>query len=154
MDNNDVFRRIRYIFDYNDSEMIELFELADLKVSRAEVISWLKQEDNKSFVELPDNKLAVFLNGLIIKKRGRRDGPKPIPETRLTNNIILRKLKIALDLKTDDILKMLILMDKRISEHELSAFLRNPKHRKYRECNDQYLRNFMNSITPVERQKS
>ncbi len=153
MDNNDVIRKIRYIFDYNDSKMIELFGLADLKVSRSDISNWLKPESDRAFVELTDNKLAVFLNGLIIEKRGEREGPQPVPEDRLNNNIILRKLKIALDLKTDDILKMFILIDKRISENELSAFFRNPKHRKYRVCNDQYLRNFLNSITPVSRQK-
>ena len=153
MENNDVIRKIRYIFDYNDSKMIELFGLADMKVSRSDISNWLKPDDDKAFVELTDNKLATFLNGLIIEKRGKREGPQPIPEEILTNNIILKKLKIALDLKTDDILKMFILMDRRISEHELSAFFRNPNHRKYRVCNDQYLRNFLNSITPVPRQK-
>ena len=154
MNNNDVIRKIRYIFDYNDSKMIDLFGLIDMKVSRSEISNWLKADDDKAFVELTDNKLATFLNGFIIEKRGRKEGPQPIPEETLTNNIILKKLKIALDLKSDDILKMFILMDRRISEHELSAFFRNPKHRKYRECNDQYLRNFLNSITPVERQKN
>lgn len=153
MDNNDVIRRIRYIFDYNDSKMIELFGLADLKVSRSDISNWLKQESDKAFMELTDNQLAVFLNGLIIEKRGEREGLQPVPEKTLTNNIILKKLRIALDLKTDDILKMFILMDKRISENELSAFFRNPNQRKYRVCNDQYLRNFLNSITPVPRQK-
>ena len=151
MDNNDVFRKIRYIFDYNDSKMIELFGLADLKVTRSEVSNWLKQDEDKAFVALPDKKLATFLNGFIIEKRGKREGPQPIPEDQISNNIILKKLKIALDLKTDDILKMFILMDRRISEHELSAFFRNPKHRKYRPCNDQYLRNFLNAIPIVKR---
>jgi uncharacterized protein YehS (DUF1456 family) len=95
---------------------------------------------------LSDNKLATFLNGFIIEKRGKREGPQPIAEDILNNNIILRKIKIALDFKTDDVLKMFILADKRISEGELSALFRNPKHRKYRVCNDQYLRNFLLGI--------
>ncbi len=146
MDNNDVLRKIRYIFDYNDAKMIELFGFAGLKVNRSDVSNWLKQESDQSFVELSDNKLATFLNGFIIEKRGKREGPQPIAEDILNNNIILRKIKIALDFKTDDILKMFILADKRISESELSALFRNPKHRKYRVCNDQYLRNFLLGI--------
>ena len=66
MDNNDVFRRIRYIFDYNDAKMIELFGKADLKVTRSEVSNWLKGEDDKAFKLMTDNQLAFFLNGLII----------------------------------------------------------------------------------------
>ncbi len=146
MDNNDIFRRIRYIFDYDDSKMIELFELASQRVRRTEVCNWLKKEDDPGYQELTDKQLAIFLNGLIIDKRGKREGPQPVPENQLTNNIILRKLKIALDLTTDDILILFMEIDKRISEHELSAFLRNPIHKKYRPCNDQYLRNFLNGL--------
>lgn len=146
MDNNDVIRKIRYIFDYNDSKMIEIFELASLKVNRSDISNWLKKDSDPAFVELSDNKLAIFLNGLIIEKRGKREGPQPIPEKQLNNNIIFRKVKIAMDLKSDDILEMFKSINKSISEHELSAFLRNPNHRKYRECNDQYLRNFLSGI--------
>lgn len=146
MTNNDILRRIRYIFDYNDFKMIELFQLANLKVTRAEVSDWLKKDTEPTFKELPDVKLAIFLNGLIIEKRGKKDGKIPIPENHMNNNIILRKLKIALDLKSDEIADMFSSIDKRISEHELNAFLRNPKQSKYRPCNDQYLRNFLEAI--------
>ncbi len=146
MDNNDVLRKIRYIFDYNDAKMIELFEFGGLKVSRSDVSNWLKKETDPAFMVLPDKKLATFLNGFIIEKRGKREGPQPIAEEILNNNIILRKIKIAMNFTTDDILKMFILADKRISESELGALFRNPKHRKYRACNDQYLRNFLLGI--------
>lgn len=146
MINNDIFRRLRFILNINDSKMIELFELANHKVERYEVSNWLKKEDDSSYREMTDNKLAIFLNGLIIHKRGKRDGEPPIHENRLSNNIILKKLKIAFDLKTDDILEMLKSIDKPIGEHELSSFFRNPNHSKFRLCNDQYLRNFLNAM--------
>ena len=146
MTNNDILRRIRYTFDFHDSKMIELFALADHQVNRAEISDWLKKEDDPAFHELTDRMLALFLNGLIIDRRGRREGPPPIAEDRLNNNIILRKLKVALNLKTDDILAMFELIDKKISAHEISAFLRNPKQRQYRACNDQYLRNFLSGM--------
>ena len=146
MDNNDVLRRIRFTFDFNDSKMIELFELGNREVTRAEISDWLKKKDDPDFKSLNDQMLAVFLNGLIVEKRGKREGPVPIPEKELNNNILLKKLKIALNLRTDDIVYMFRVIDKKISEHELSAFLRNPKQDKYRECNDQYLRNFLNAL--------
>ena len=146
MDNNDVLRKVRYIFDYNDSKMIEIFGQGDLQINRSELSNWLKKDSDPTFVELSDFYLATFLNGFIIEKRGKREGPPPIPEKRLNNNIIFRKLKIALDLKSDDILDLFESIEKRISEHEISAFLRNPNHKKYRECNDQYLRNLMSGI--------
>jgi len=126
--------------------MIELFELGNREVNRAEISDWLKKDNDPDFQSLNDQMFATFLNGLIIEKRGKREGPEAIPERVLNNNIILKKLKIALNLRTDDIVYMFRVIDKKISEHELSAFLRNPKQDKYRVCNDQYLRNFLNAL--------
>ena len=146
MDNNDILRRIRYALDFNDIKMIELFKLGNQKVNRAEISDWLKKEDDPNMQLLNDQMLAVFLNGLIIDKRGKREGPEPIPEKILNNNLVLKKLKIAFNLRTDDIVEMFKQVEKKISEHELSAFFRNPKQDKYRVCNDQYFRNFLSAI--------
>jgi len=146
MNNNDILRRIRYTFDFNDSKMIALFGLAGHRVTRAEVSDWLKKDDDPSFQKCLDRQLALFLNGLIIDRRGRREGPQPKPERHLTNNMIFMKLKIALDLKADDILEILALTGVRISKHELSAFFRKPGHKHYRDCNYQMLRNFLTGV--------
>ncbi len=146
MTNNDILRRIRYIFDLSDSKMIDVFGLADLQVTRSQISDWLKKEDDPAFQECSDALLAVFLNGLINDKRGKKEGPKPSPEQVLTNNIIFRKLRIALDLKTDDIIEIMGLTDVRISKHELSAFFRKPDNRHYRGCKDQVLRNFLKGV--------
>ena len=146
MTNNDILRRIRYLFDFSDLKMIALFKLANYDVQKAEVCDWLKKEGDPSLIEITDKELAIFLNGLIIEKRGKREGPQPEPEDPLSNNMILRKLKIALDLKSDDILDLFALIDKKISKHELSAFFRNPNNKSYQECMDQYLRNFLNAL--------
>jgi uncharacterized protein YehS (DUF1456 family) len=144
--NNDVLRRIRYAFDFNDSKMIALFGLADHLVTRAQISDWLKKDDDPAFQQCSDTQLAIFLNGLINDKRGKKEGPQPDPEQRLTNNIIFKKLRIALNLKTEDILEILGLAGVRISEHELSAFFRRPDHKHYRECKDQILRNFLKGV--------
>ena len=146
MTNNDVLRRIRYLFDFNDLKIIALFKLANYDVKKADVRDWLKKKDDPLLKELKDKELAIFLNGLIIETRGRREGPQPEPEDRLNNNIILRKLKIALDLKADDILDLFALTDVKLSKHELSAFFRKPNHNSYRPCMDQYLRNFLTAL--------
>jgi len=86
------------------------------------------------------------LNGLIVDKRGKKEGPQSVPEKQLNNNNILRKFKIALNLKDDDILEMLKLADFEISKHELSAFFRKPGQSQYRECKDQILRNFLQGM--------
>ena len=146
MTNNDILRRVRYLFYYSDIKMVELFKLADCDVTKLKVGLWLKKDDEPTSVEISDKELATFLNGLIIEKRGKREGPQPKPEEHLSNNMILRKLKIALDLKTDDILDLYASIDKGISKTELSDFFRNPGHKLYRQCGDQYLRNFLNAL--------
>lgn len=146
MTNNDILRRIRYVFDFNDSKMIALFGLADHQVTRGEVSDWLKKEEDPAYQECSDNQLAIFLNGLIIDQRGKKDGPQPEPERRLTNNIIFKKLKIAFNLKDDDILSLMSSVGMHISKHELSALFRKPGHKHYRVCKDQILRNFLKGV--------
>ena len=146
MTNNDILRRVRYTFDYSDAKMIAIFKLVNHELSRADLSDWLKREDDPLLIEMTDKELATFLNGLIIEKRGKREGPLPVAENPLSNNMILKKLKIAMDLKSDDILDMLDKIDKKISKHELSAFFRNPDHKSYREFLDQYLRYFLNAL--------
>ena len=146
MTNNDVLRRLRYAFDFEDSKMIALFGLADKKVTRAQVSDWLKKDEDPEIQELEDIELAMFLNGLIIDRRGKKDGPQIEPEKRINNNIILRKLKIALDLQAEDILEILVLKDMKISKHELSAFFRKPDNRHFRNCKAQILRNFIEGV--------
>ena len=143
---NDILRRIRYAFDFDDSKMIALFGSADYQVTRAQISDWLKKDDDPAFQELSDTQLAIFLNGLINHKRGKKEGPQPVPETRLTNNMIFMKLKIALNLKAEDVLGILALAGLRISKHELSAFFRKPDNKHYRECKDQILRNFLKGL--------
>ena len=146
MTNNDILRRLRYTFDFNDSKMVSLFDLAGLKVSQEQIINWLRKEDDPEYQNCADTKLAIFLNGLIIDKRGKRDGPQPVPEKSINNNIIFMKLKIALNLKAEDVLEIMALADLRVSKHELSAFFRRPDHKHFRACKDQILRNFLKGV--------
>jgi uncharacterized protein YehS (DUF1456 family) len=146
MTNNDILRRVRYIFDFNDNKMIAIFALADFKVTREQTSCWLKKEDDKDYKELPDTELAIFLNGLINEKRGKKEGLQHEPEKRLTHNLVFMKLKIALNLKAEDVLEIMGLADFKMSKHELSAFFRKPGHKHYRVCKDQILRNFLKGL--------
>ena len=146
MTNNDILRRIRYTFNFDDTKMIAIFGLAGLDVTRAEISDWLKKEEDPDYQKCNDVTLASFLNGLIIDKRGKKDGPQPEPETSLTNNIIFRKLRIALNLQADEVLMLIKRADFSMSKHELSAFFRKPDHKHYRKCKDQVLRYFLKGV--------
>jgi len=153
MTNNDILRRIRYIFDFNDERMISIFSLAEHQVTREQISAWLKKDDDPAYQGCSDIVMAKFLNGLIIDKRGKKEGAQPEPEKRLTNNIIFMKLKIALNMRTEDVFEILELVDFKMSKHEFSAFFRKPGHKHYRECKDQVLRNFLKGLQLKYRSK-
>lgn len=146
LDNNDILRRIRYIFDLSDTKMMAAFSATGYKVTRAQISDWLKKDDDAAFKACDDKQLAIFLNGFITMMRGQKDGEQPVPESRLNNNLVFRKLKIALNLKDDDVLHLLDRAGFRLSKHELSAFFRKPEHKHYRPCKDQVLRNFLQGL--------
>ncbi len=151
MTNNDILRRLRYTFDFSDSQMMRIFSQANHTVTRTQVSAWLKKDDDPGYQACRDVELAIFLNGLINEMRGKREGPQAEPEKRLNNNIIFRKLKIALNLQSDAILAVLALAGQRMSQHELSAFFRKPEHKHYRLCKDQVLRNFLKGLQLKEK---
>jgi len=151
---NEVFRQLRFIFNWSEADIVEIFKLVDAIENEVTIQTWLHKPEHESFIKMKDVEFATFLNGFIIAQRGKREGPSPKPETLLNNNIILRKLKIALKLKDTDILDLFHSVDLRLSKHELSAFFRNPKQAQYRECQDQFLRNFLFGLKKKYRPES
>jgi uncharacterized protein YehS (DUF1456 family) len=146
MTNNDILRRLRYTFELNDTQMMEIFALADTEITRAQLSDWLKKDDDPEYKPLYDPDFSVFLTGFINLKRGKKEGEQAKIEKKLNNNIVFRKLRIALSLKDEEIVDILELVNFRISKHELSAFFRNPTQNQYRPCKDQILRNFVHGL--------
>lgn len=150
MTNNDILRSLRYTLNINDSTMIEIFKLADHEIEQSNLTSFLKKEDEEGFVNCGDAVLGYFLDGLILHKRGRKEikpGETRKSDSRLTNNTILKKLRIALELKEDDMLGILKLANVDISKSELTALFRKEGHKNYKECGDQFLRKFLKGLS-------
>ncbi|BCB25206.1 hypothetical protein SKTS_00920 [Sulfurimicrobium lacus] len=149
MINNDVLRSIRYALDLSDAQVVAMIKLAERDVESADVASFLKKEDEEGFVECADDVLSAFLDGLIVHRRGKME-PRPEtdkkPERRLTNNAILKKLRVAFELKEEDMHKVLELAGFGVSKPELSALFRQKGHKNYRACGDQLLRNFLKGL--------
>jgi uncharacterized protein YehS (DUF1456 family) len=149
MNNNDILRRVRYALDISNPGMIDIFKLSGCNLELPTLLKLLKKEEEDEFISCSNPMLSFFLDGLIIHKRGRRDGDsgQPKPDASLNNNAILKKLRIALDLKEEDMLAVLKLGGMAVSKSELSALFRNKGHKHYKECGDQFLRNFLNGLT-------
>jgi uncharacterized protein YehS (DUF1456 family) len=144
--NNDILRRLRYTFNLTDTAVVDIFAAAEATVTTEQVIAWLTKEGEQEFVKISDTEFATFLNGFINTKRGKREGAQPIPESKLNNNIIFMKLRIALNMKAEDVIATLALVDFDLSKHELSAFSRKVDNKHYRVCNDQILRLFLTAV--------
>lgn len=123
--------------------MSGIFKKVGIEVPDTTIKAWLQKEDDAEYLSMEDVELAQFLNGFIMEKRGPKGDSIPHAEEKLSNNIILRKLKIALNLKDDDMIELFQLADLRVSKPELSSFFRKVDHKHYRECKNQFLRNFL-----------
>ena len=167
MDNNDILIRLRYALDIKNKDMVEIFKLGDIELTKEEVLQVLTKskddfydeddnfeeaEANEEHIKCDNIMLESFLNGLIIFKRGKQD-PKPgqperpaYSKNERVNNILLKKVKIALSLTSEDMLEILETSGVFITKGELSAFLRKEGHKNYKECGDQNARNFLRGL--------
>lgn len=158
MNNNDILIRLRYALDLKNTDMVDIFKLGGVEVTKEDVLLLLTKsndDDNEAENELQmkctNNMLDSFLNGLIIYKRGKQE-PKPgqpqgpAVSNESVNNLLLKKVKIALALTSEDMLDILEEAGVIISKGELSAVLRKEGHKNYKPCLDRYARNFLKGL--------
>jgi uncharacterized protein YehS (DUF1456 family) len=175
MNNNDILIRLRYALDIKDTDMIEIFKLGGITVTKEELQRMLLKPKNSSSIDLDEDEFIAaddmkkcnnfmfesFLNGFIIFKRGKQELKQGesekqvlmIKDNKAVNNVMLKKLKIALSLTSEDMLDILKLTGINLSNSELSAVLRREGQRNYRECGDRYARNFLKGLAIKYRNK-
>lgn len=166
MDNNDILIRLRYALDIKNTDMVKIFKLGGVDVTKEEVLKLLTKSndsydedgeyaENEENIKCNNSMLDSFLNGFIIFKRGKQE-PKPgqpeTPEPPLKknanmNNIVLKKIKIALALTSEDILDIFERAGIMVTKGELGALLRKEGHKNYKECGDKFARNFLKGLT-------
>ncbi len=150
MINNDVMRSIRYMLDLSDSKVVEIARLADADfvIDKADVPALLKKDGEDGFVVCSDRILAHFLDGLVFHYRGRDESlPQRPVETRITNNLVLKKLRVAFQLKDVDMHQIFEAAGFPLSKPEMTALFRQADHKHFRLCGDQILRNFLKGLT-------
>jgi uncharacterized protein YehS (DUF1456 family) len=149
MDNNYILRSLRYALNINDSTMLKIFDLGGYKTNQQELLSFLKPDGDKDLLVCSEDVLRSFLDGLIIHKRGVQENKSGAPkkETPLTNNTILKKIRIALNFKEEDMLATFKLAELNVTKSELTAIFRKQGHKNYKECGDQFIRNFLQGLT-------
>jgi len=150
MINNDVLRSVRYMLDLGDQKVADIVRLADpgIAIEKDDVHAFLLREEDPGHVDCSDRVLAHFLDGLIVHLRGRDESVPARPvEKRISNNVVLKKLRVAFELKDVDMHEVFAAAGFPVSRPELSALFRQPGHKNYRPCGDQLLRNFLKGLT-------
>ena len=146
MINNDILRRVSNIFDFNNEKIQAVFALNQCDITSEQLECLFKEKDDSAYQELSDVQFASFLNGLIVEKRGKKDGPDRQAEVELSNNLIFNKIKIALALKADEVIDVLELGGLSLNKYELSAYFRNANNKHFRVCTDDVLSTFLNGL--------
>ena len=147
MINNDVIRSVRYILNISEFKLVEIVKLGGGEVTQAAMNTYLKREDEPGYEECGQKIMSQFLNGLIYFKRGKDENRPPLQPELPTNNVVLKKLRVAFELKDEDILEILTNTGFKVSKTELSAFFRKEGHHNYRTVGDQFLRNFLKGLS-------
>ena len=127
--------------------MQEIFTLAGKQIPLSRIEGYLASHENNNYLACGAEALGHFLDGLILYKRGpsdkKTDNNKPI---QLTNNLILKKLRVAYNLKESDLYAIFQTVDIDITKSELSALFRKEEHRKFRYCPDVILEFFLEGL--------
>jgi uncharacterized protein YehS (DUF1456 family) len=146
--NNDVIRSVRYILNVSDQKLLDIFKLADREIPIIDVKDFLLDEEDPNYLRCDDESMAYFLDGLIFFKRGKDESKPKFPiELPMTNNIILKKLRVAFTLKENDMHEIFDLAGFKIGRAELSAIQRKKDQPNYRECGDQVVRYLLKGLT-------
>ena len=149
MNNNELLRGIRDALELDDATMIKIFKEAGREFGQSAISAFQKTENEDNYIPCADPIMAFFLDGLIIHNRGRQEGSPPSaakPVAKLGNNTVLKKLRIALDLKEEDLVGALKMGGVTMTKHEITALFRKEGHKHYKECDDQLLRNFLKGV--------
>lgn len=162
MTNNDLLIRLRYALDLKNREMVEIFALGGYEMSPEKLPKYLSKptldEDGEvvqtdDYIACNDALFEKFMNGFVTYKRGKQEVKPgqtlpPAPKKKdHPNNILLKRIKIALSLTTEDMIEIFYDAGLNVSKGELGAIMRKADHRNYKECGDNFARNFLKGLT-------
>lgn len=105
MNNNDVFKKLRVALQLRDDQIVEIMELVDFRISKAELGAFFRNADHPNYMECGDQVLRNFLNGLIIHLRGTKENPKNPQEMLAKNKAAIQKAKPAENNKPKEAVK-------------------------------------------------
>ena len=144
MNTNDILYKIQKALNLSQEEILKTYELEAYDMSAEHLDTLLKKHQEKEFKKCSFEELGVFLDGLVTLKRG--PSPKKSDDdevVELTNNLILKKLRIAMELKEPETEIIFGLGEATLSKQELKSLFRKETHKNFKACSDELLHAFL-----------
>ncbi|MGV3459697.1 MAG: DUF1456 family protein [Flavobacterium sp.] len=91
MNNNDIFKKLRVALQLRDDQIVEILELVDFRISKAELGAFFRNADHPNYMDCGDQVLRNFLNGLVIHLRGTKEEPKNAMDVINANKTAVKK---------------------------------------------------------------
>jgi len=144
---NDILYKIHKALNLSTEEMLKAYELAGYEMDASRLDSLLKRHQDKGFELCSYEELGVFLDGFVILKRGPSPKkPNDDEAVELTNNLILKKLRIAQELKEPETEIIFGLGEAELSKQQLASLFRKEGHKNFKECSDELLMAFLDGL--------
>lgn len=144
---NEILYRIQKALNLTLEEIVEAYKLEEYEMEEKHLESLLARRQEKDFMLCSYEELGVFLDGLVTLKRG--PSPKKTDDDKvveLTNNLILKKLRIALELKEAETEIIFGLAEVELSKQQLASLFRKEGHKNFKECSDKLLMAFLDGL--------
>ncbi len=144
---NDIFFKLKKALSLSYEDMIKAYALAEYKMTKERLESILKRRQDKGYTEASYEELGVFLDGLILLKRGVSDKVATDDEAvPLTNNLILKKVRVAMNLKEPELVILFALADVDLTKRQISYLFRREGTKNFKACSDELLMVFLEGL--------
>jgi len=148
MKTNNIINKIIEAVGIDADSVVDICKLVDYDVEVDTVQRWSFPSDDDSFLLCSYEDLGNFLDGFIIFKRGVSTNPKRSDEAiALTTNLILKKIRIALNLKEPEIEIIFAMGEVSLTKQQLSSLFRKESHKNFRECSNDLLISFLDGLS-------
>ena len=144
---NDILFKIKTALSLDNEAIIKAYTLVEYEMSQERLTDILKKRQDKGYAEATYEELGLFLDGLILLKRGKPSTTKDEDEVfELTNNLILKKLRVALELKEAELVILFALAEVTITKRQIGSLFRKEGGKNFKACSDELLLSFLEGL--------
>jgi uncharacterized protein YehS (DUF1456 family) len=144
---NDILFKIKTALSLSNSEIIEAYKLADFTMSEERVSNIVKRHQDKGYEEATYEELGLFLDGLVVLKRGENSKKVDSDEVvELTNNLILKKLRVAMNLKESELVIIFALAEVTLTKRQIGSLFRKEGGKNFKACSYELLMAFIEGL--------